>query len=48
MIPQALLDGARSAGGWSDPLAGMVIVAYGVAEGRAAWRTELKDTGSRR
>jgi divalent metal cation (Fe/Co/Zn/Cd) transporter len=33
---------------WSDPLAGMVIVAYGVAEGRAAWRTELKDTGSQR
>src|SRR5258708_1147296 len=23
---------------WSDPLAGLVIVAYGIAEGRAAWR----------
>jgi divalent metal cation (Fe/Co/Zn/Cd) transporter len=23
---------------WSDPLAGLIIVAYGIAEGRAAWR----------
>jgi hypothetical protein len=38
MIPQALLDGAFG-WWWSDPLAGLVIVAYGVAEGRAAWRT---------
>ncbi len=25
---------------WADPLAGLVIVYYGIKEGRAAWRGE--------
>jgi len=30
---------------WSDPLAGLVIVGYAIAEGRAAWRGQRDVSG---
>jgi hypothetical protein len=37
------MDGRRGTllGWWADPLAGLVVVYYGLTEGRSAWRDEV-------